>query len=398
METTEKTNELVTLVETSGLEKSKQNQIAETLGVFFNKATEWDATIQSIVITSPEETGKMKMAKEGRLTLKKMRLEAEKIVKDKRDEVKYAMANFVLEDKLWLKAGQMMEATFKNLETKLEEKEKFAERWEAERKEKLKSERLQQLLPLGFQYENGFDLGNMEEAMFNSLKLGLETAKKEKEEAERKAEEERIAKEKAEAEAKAKMEAENKRLREEAEIKNKRNEELRPYIVFIRDYNKMISLPESEYKNEFAEVKKGAELHWEFERKEQIRKQREAEEKEKQLFEAKAKAEKDAKILELRIKAEKDAKEKLEAELKAKEEAELKAKKEAELKAAAELKAKQQAEAKAAKAPKKEKLNIWVESFNIVIPAGMNDDETAKEIIEKFEAFKKWAKTKIDAI
>jgi len=221
MEVSEKTTELVQLVETSGLEKSKQNQIAETLGVFFNKAAEWDATIRSIVITSPEETGKMKMAKEGRLTLKNMRLEAEKIVKAKRDEVKYAMANFVLEDKLWLKAGQMMEATFKNLETKLEEKEKFAERWEAEQKEKLKAERLALLLPLGFQFENGFDLGNIDEQTFQSLKLGLETAKREKEEAERKAEEERIAKEKAEAEERARVKAEIERLKLEAEAKEK---------------------------------------------------------------------------------------------------------------------------------------------------------------------------------
>jgi len=305
MEVTETTSEFVQLVQTSGLEKTKQNQIAETLGVFFNKAAEWDATIKSIVITSPEETGKMKMAKEGRLTLKNMRLEAEKIVKAKRDEVKYAMANFVLEDKLWLKAGQMMEAIFKNLETKLEEKEKFAERWEAQQKEKLKAERLALLLPLGFQFENGIDLGNMDEQMFQSLKLGLETAKKEKEDAERKAEEERIAKEKAEAEERARIKAENERLKLEAEAK------------------------------------------------------------EKQLAEERAKAEE-------------------------------KAKKDAEIKAAAELKAKQQAEAKAAKAPIKKQLNIWVDSFSLGKPISQN--ETTIEIEEKFEAFKKWAKSKIEAL
>lgn len=347
MKTIEATTELVQLVETSGLEKAKQNQIAETLGVFFNKAAEWGATIQSIVITSPEETGKMKMAKEGRLTLKNMRLEAEKIVKAKRDEVKYAMANFVLEDKLWLKAGQMMEATFKNLETKLEEKEKFAERWEAERKEKLKAERLEQLLPLGFQLENGFDLGNMDEQMFQSLKLGLETAKKEKEETERKAEEERIAKEKAEAEERARIKAENERLKLEAEAKEK----------------------------QLAEERAKAE----------------AERKAMEAKAAKLKAEADAKL-----KAEKEANEKLQAEIRAKAEAEEKAKREAEAKAAAELKAKQQAEAKAAKAPIKQQLNTWVDSFSLGKP--IKENETTIEIEEKFEVFKKWAKSKIEAL
>ena len=347
MEAIETTTELVQLVETSGLEKSKQNQIAETLGVFFNKAAEWDATIQSIVITSPDETGKMKMAKEGRLTLKNMRLEAEKIVKAKRDEVKYAMANFVLEDKLWLKAGQMMEATFKNLETKLEEKENFKLRWDAEQKEKLKTERLEQLLPLGFQFENGFDLGNMDEAMFKSLKLGLETAKKEKEEAERKAEEERIAKEKAEAEAKAAMEAENKKLKAEAEAKEK-----------------------------------------------QMQAERAKAEAERKALELKAQQEKAA--ADAKLKAEREANEKLQAEIRAKAEAEEKTKKDAKLKTAAELKAKQQAEAKAAKAPIKQQLNTWVDGFSLGKP--ISENETTIEIEEKFEAFRKWAKTKIEAL
>ena len=286
-------------------------------------------------------------AKEGRLTLKNMRLEAEKIVKAKRDEVKYAMANFVLEDKLWLKAGQMMEATFKNLETKLEEKENFKLRWDAEQKEKLKTERLEQLLPLGFQFENGFDLGNMDEAMFKSLKLGLETAKKEKEEAERKAEEERIAKEKAEAEAKAAMEAENKKLKAEAEAKEK-----------------------------------------------QMQAERAKAEAERKALELKAQQEKAA--ADAKLKAEREANEKLQAEIRAKAEAEEKTKKDAKLKTAAELKAKQQAEAKAAKAPIKQQLNTWVDGFSLGKP--ISENETTIEIEEKFEAFRKWAKTKIEAL
>ena len=308
METKEITSELVQLVKTSGLEEVKQNQIAETLGIFFNKASEWDATIQSIVITSPEEIGKMKMAREGRLTLKNMRLESEKIVKAKRDEVKYLMNNFILEDKLWLKAGQMIEATFKNLETKLEEKEKFAERWEAKRKEELKTHRLGLLIPLDFQYDNGFDLGNMNEEMFQSLKLGLETAKKEKEDAERKAESERIAKEKEEAERIAKIDVENKRLKAEVEIKEK----------------------------QMADEKAKAD----------------AERKAIELKAQKARAEADAKI-----RAEREENERLQAKIRDKEEMERKTKMDAEIKEAEKIKAQKQAEAKAAKAPDKQKLS-----------------------------------------
>lgn len=310
----EQTTELIQLIETSGLEKSKGNQIAEALGSFFLKASEWDDTIKSIVITSPEETGKMKMAREGRLTLKNMRLEAEKLVKTKREDVKYRMNEFLLEDKLWLKAGQMIEATFKSLETKLEEKEKFAERWEAQKKEELKQERLAELIPLGFQYDAGFDLGNMNEQMFQSLKLGLVKAKEEREQAER----DRIEKEKAEAAERLRIEQENLRLKAEAELKEKALAEERSRI-------------EAERKAE----------------QDKARKEREE-------LEAKANAERLA--AEKIVNEQRIANEKLQAEIKAKEAQAAKEKQEAELKKLAEEKAQRLAEKKAAAAPDKIKL------------------------------------------
>ena len=76
----------------------------------------------------------------------------------------------------------------------------------------------------------------------------------------------------------------------------------------------------------------------------------------------------------------------------------IRVKMEADKKAADEFKAKRQSEAKAAKAPKKQKLNKWVDGFVMGAPTGMNEDETVIEILEKFEAFKKWAKTKIETL
>lgn len=186
--------------------------------MFFDKTDEWDGIIKGLVITSIEDTGKMNMAREGRLTLKRYRLEAEKLVVAKRDAVKAAMADQVLEDKLWLKSWQMMEATFKNLETQLEEKEKFAERWEADMKEKLRAERLAQLEPLGYiDFGTGFRLSEIDEPTFQALKSGLEKAKADKEEAERKAEEERIAREKEQE----RIRLENEQLKKEREAREK---------------------------------------------------------------------------------------------------------------------------------------------------------------------------------
>lgn len=324
-------NELVQLVETSGLEKTKQNQIAETLGVFFNKASEWDSTIQSIVITSPDEIGKMKMAKEGRLTLKNMRLDAEKIVKAKRDEVKFRMANDILEDKLWLKAGQMMEATFKNLETKLEEKEKFAERWKAEQEEKLRVERTELINPYSEYIPYGLNFGTMSQEDFDKTLNGAKLQLQAKIAEEKRIEEERIAKEKAEAEERERIRLENEKLKKEAEEKE-------------------------------AQLKK--------EREEALAKQRAIEEK--------AKEEKEK--LEAQIKAKKEQEDKIEAERKS-----------------SELRAKLEAE-KAAKAPKKEKLNRWIDELVLQVPVGLEKDKVVLDILSKFDSFKGWAKKEVDKV
>jgi hypothetical protein len=239
---------LVELVQQSGLQEVKQNEIAESLNRFFNEASKWNETITSIVIIDPSEVGKMKMAKEGRLTLKNYRLEAEKIVKSKREEVKMKMADFTLEDKLWLRAGQMMEATFKNLESKLEEKEKFAERWEAELKAKLKAERLEKLSEV-CDNPNIYPLESMDEYSFNDLFNGLELAKKQKIESElaeqKRIEEERIAEQKRIEEQRI----ENERLKAEADKREKEIQAEREKARFEADKQEAILQAEREEKS-----------------------------------------------------------------------------------------------------------------------------------------------------
>lgn len=335
---------LVQIVEQSGLQKTKASNIITALSSFFQKAGEWNETIESIVITDPSETGKMKMAKEGRLFLKNLRLEGEKIVKAKREEIKARMADDVLEDKLWLKSGQMMEATFKNLESKLEEKEKFAERFEAERKEKLRSERLEILSPfqefIPFGIENS--LGEMPETEFEKILNGAKLQQSTKIEAERKAEEERIAREKAEAEERERIRQENERLRKEAEEREK-------------------ALAEERAK---AEAERKA-------IEEKARKERE---------EAEAIARKEREEQEAKLAAERKERERAEAELRAQKEAEEKARIEAEKKAEAERKAKAAEERKARLAPDKEKL-VSLAGFLETLPIPEVKSEEAKKVI-----------------
>lgn len=210
---------LAVLLSDSPVKADKKIEVSKSLDLFFNQALEWDQTIQNIVITDPTETGKMKMAREGRLTLKNKRLEAMEIVKDKRSIVKNRMADDHLEDALWLSAGKMIEATFKNLESKLEEKEKFAERWEKEQKQKLRIERLDQL-SMVCDNADIYPVENLSQIEFDQLFTGLEIAKKNK-----------ILADEQEAERQRKIkeaeETEKKRLREALEREKLKNETLR---------------------------------------------------------------------------------------------------------------------------------------------------------------------------
>jgi len=182
---------------------------------------------------------------------------------------------------------------------------------------------------------------------------------------------------------------ENERLKKEAEAREKLIEErsklMMPYVQFIQDFNKMLTLEEDKFNPWLDGVKEIAEKQWEAEKQEQLRKQKEADDLAKK--QAKEKADADAKL-----KKEQEEKAKLQKELDDKKEAEAKELKE---KAEAEAKAKKEAE-KLAKAPIKKQLDVWVDSFEL--PPFATENETSKLIFEKFEAFKKWSKSEIEKI
>jgi len=284
---------------------------------------------------------------------------------------------------------QVYEAYLQGLKVAYEAKieaEKQAEiaRIEAEKKEKLNTKRKNKTIRLvefidnyesvcfGEMSEDNFmvivnsaiEKRTAKEAEQAKIKDDLEIAKaeadrKEKElEIERKNQADLLAKQKAEADEKEKV---------RKELVSKRNEELRPYIIFIRNYSSMIELPEDEYQKEYTEIKKGAELQWKFDHEEMVKKEKKDSEERDRIF-------------------------KLEAELKAK------AFKEAEdlAKRTAEILAEQKAKAIAAKAPFKEKALSWVNSFSL--PEFTELNTTTDEIKQKHEAFKKWAESEIEKL
>ncbi|CAB4128454.1 hypothetical protein UFOVP105_41 [uncultured Caudovirales phage] len=139
-------NQLTALVQSSGVSVEKIKEISEGLSKFFEMAGEWSDKIETIIVTDSTQKREMKLARESRLLLRGYRLDAEKNIKEKRDALKHKMADDILFDKLLLSANKMIKATFENLEMKLEEKEKFAERYEAEQKALLLDNRLNLVL------------------------------------------------------------------------------------------------------------------------------------------------------------------------------------------------------------------------------------------------------------
>jgi hypothetical protein len=172
-------NQLVVIVQKSGLEPTKAQAILSQFSDYFAIAAEWERRAKEIVVTDASQVTDMKIAREGRLFLQKKRTALEAARKKLGDDA--------LREKQTIDGiAKTLTGLIKPIETYLEQQEKFVEiqaAAEAERKRKEVEARMEQ----------------------------------ERIEAERKAEEERIAREKAEAKERERLRLENERLRQEAE-------------------------------------------------------------------------------------------------------------------------------------------------------------------------------------
>jgi len=398
-----------------GLEQSKANEIKKGLEITLAE--------REILKRQYEDVINLEITPESIKLFKNLRMQ----IRDNR--TKGIMVWHKENKEFYLRGGQFVDA-IKNkeilineqMEEKLENAEKFFENQEKEKIAQLQKDRVELLRPYDVENLDQLQLGSMDLSIFESFLLGCKTTFETKKEREAKAEAERVAKEKQEAEEREAQRIENERLKKEAEereaaikkereeaeekarkdkeesdrilaeekakqqaeldriakekeeqeaIFNTRSKELQPYVVFIRDYNGLLKADEAEYQKVFADIKAGAEQHWEFERKEQIRKQEEADKKE---------AENRA-LLE----AERKEKDRIAKELQDKKDAEEKAAKE---KKDAEEKAKKDAEALAMMSLKKQR-QAWIDRF--AMPETELSDVKTKEIQARFAGFITWA-------
>lgn len=326
----------------SGLEMSEAQALAANYAPFFDVIAAKEAELKTL-----EKGNALHVAAAKRIRMDLGRTcSALEAVKKQHKEMLLTRTRYI--DGLFNAAngyGRLTQETAKEIEDHFE-------RMEAERKAKLREERAAQLVQ--FEGMEPTLIAEMSDAEWDNYLVGVEAGFKARIEAEAR----------AKAELEAAQEAERKRIEEQA----KENARLK------------------------AEADK---------REAEIAKEREAQAK--ALAEANAKAEAEKKEAEEKAakeRAELEAKAQAEREAAAKVAAELQAKKDAEAKAEAErLKAEAEAEAariKAAKAPIKVKLNTWVDSFEL--PTTDVDNPTTNVIIEKFAAFKAWAKSQVENV
>lgn len=333
--TTPQENQLTKIVTDAGLELSDSEIIKQSYLPFFNELASIKEEAKKINFDTPTQLDE-KIARELRLRTVKVRTGSE-AVKDKRKKIHLLRGNVEQSSYNLIKTGcELEEEIFYQVEKKRELEE-------AKRKETLKNERAKLLEGL-VDNISIYPLGEMSEESFNDIYNALQLAKETKEREAKDAELKRIEDARIETERIEAQRLENEKLKKEAE-----------------------------------------------EREAAIKLEREEAAKVQRLKDEQAKKEREA--IEAKLKKEAEERAKAEAELKAKKDAEAKVEAEAKAKIAAETKARIEAEKKAAKAPDKLKLQDAINSLSFVSPSCKTEDaeKTAKEIAQKFEAFKVWA-------
>lgn len=349
-------------VELFGIEPAKAKEMTSGLSITLSERLVLENAYVD-VIGLEITTENLSTFKELRLKIMKNRTQGLTKWKEKEKSFYLAGGNFI--QSIYNKEVAVNE----QMESKLLEAEKFFENQEKAKALALNEARKDRLMPYVID-TLGLDFSEFSDEDFDDYLLGkktrFENEAKERKEAEEKAEAERL----AEIEKQKATEEENAKLKalaiEKEKVIAKRNEELRPYIRYIRDYNKVLNLEDAEFEKELSNLNKEAIETVKFEAEEERKRQQSI---------IDAQNEKDA-----RLRAERK----------------LQAKKDAETKAENERLAKIETDKKAAdkllKAGKKKQIESWIETFRIEIPEHLKDDKIANDILSKFLSFKSWAK------
>lgn len=224
-------NNAIQFAEIKGLDTSRTEAVVSLFKPLWEQAQSLVSQSATINVTDATQVTEMRKARDARLALKKVRVEAENHRKEQKEAA-------LREGKAIDDIARNIKAIIEPEESRLEECEKFAERAEAARKAKLLQERTDALSAIGAA-TIGYSLGEMPEAewsvLLRSKTEAIENAKREareaeekkrKEEAEREAERVKLREENARLERERK-EADERARAERAEIERQAAEERR---------------------------------------------------------------------------------------------------------------------------------------------------------------------------
>lgn len=359
-----------------GIDKKQEKELLGNLPQIKKEREELEKQYSEVIKLDIEDPESWKKARELRLLIRKNRTKGinawHRTAKD-----------------FFLKGGQFVDAIKRKeiavnerMENQLLEIEKYEEIQNKKEIQRLNDLRISEIEPYQDFVPFGINLGELPQEEYNKVFQG---AKMQFE-----AEQERIKKEEEERQEKIRIE----------KLHNERKELLLDVWQFVNEkYINFGTLSIDEFENIKTKAysdKKDYEKEQERIRKENARLEKERVERERAEKERLAKieaerkkereeAERKQKELEEKQRKERIEREKLEAEIRAREEAKRKAEKERKDK-----------EEELRKAPIKEQMNIWVNSFNL--PEIEINNDAKKEILLKFNSFKNWAKKQVENI
>jgi hypothetical protein len=299
-------------------------------------------------------------AKRCRLDIAKIRIDAERVRKEQKEE--YLRAGKAIDG-----VSNILKWAVSDREAKLKEIEDHFELIEKARLEAVQNERATELSKY-VEDAHERDLSSMDDEVWAAY---ISTKKKEYDD-------------RIEAEKQAEL------ARQEAERKDNLRRERERVVLPLSQYSDselpdLGEIEEADYKKLLASLEKAKADY--LAEQEKVRKEREA--AEKQLEAERKKAEAERKAHEEAMRKEREAREKIEAEQRKKAEAEAKAKADEE----SRLKAAQSA-------PDKDKLKAWVDGLPSDIPTvkSKSASAVALEIASKYDGFRRWAKQQIESI
>lgn len=193
-------NQLLKVITDSKVEQSTALSLQNAFLPFYDNLLTWSEKAKTLVVTDASQTREMKMAREGRLALRDIRVAAnKKRIALKEDSTRYGKAVqnvYNLIDDLCTPA-----------EKHLEEQEKFVEIQEEARKAELKRVRMAELLPYAEFVAPGsyVDLGEYTESEYANILTSCKELLENKIAEEAQAELDRIAKEKEKVERQGRM-------------------------------------------------------------------------------------------------------------------------------------------------------------------------------------------------